>query len=65
MAKLLLDESCNVTVIHSKTSEEDKRKFNEVFLNEGSDILTYFDVKITINKNVKGKQTCLQALFLD
>ena len=27
MAKLLLDKSCNVTVIHSKTSEENKRKF--------------------------------------
>ena len=26
MAKLLLDKSCNVTVIHSKTSEENKRK---------------------------------------
>ena len=25
MAKLLLDRSCNVTVLHSKTSEEDKR----------------------------------------
>ena len=27
MAKLLLDKSCNVSVIHSKTSEENKRKF--------------------------------------
>lgn len=27
MAKLLLDESMNVTVLHSKTSDEDKRKY--------------------------------------
>ena len=27
MAKLLLDASCNVTVIHSKTTEEDKKKY--------------------------------------
>lgn len=27
MAKLLLDRSCNVTVIHSRTSEEDKKLF--------------------------------------
>lgn len=27
MAKLLLDKSCNVSVIHSKTSAENKRKF--------------------------------------